>query len=141
VATQNDGRVRILLSSDRDICTSPRGIWIDDTIISTSIILRKDAKEVQISKALVGFQGRGFADGVQHGCAVTPDDRGYWVVLPFETPFDGAYPADPLLEFFLRMPVRLVDGFRGFMEVMKVTELMRHLGEGVGHGTAHIVSP
>ena len=81
------------------------------------------------------FEARGFQrrpaivrEGTPHGRTVTPDDRGCRVVPPFEIPFDGAHPANPLLEFFLRMPVRLVEGFRSFMQVMEVTELVRHLG-------------
>jgi hypothetical protein len=83
----------------------------------------------------VEFEARGFQrrsaiirEGTPHGRTVTPDDRGGRVVPPFETPFDGTHPADPLLEFFLRMPVRLVDRFRSFIQVMAVTELVRHLG-------------
>jgi hypothetical protein len=83
----------------------------------------------------VEFEARGFQrwpsivrEGTPHSRTVTTDDCGFRVVSSFETPFDGAHPADPLLEFFLRMPVRLVDGFRGFLEIMDVTELVRHLG-------------
>jgi hypothetical protein len=55
----------------------------------------------------------------------------------FETPFAGADPTDTLLAFLLRLPVRLVEGLRGFMEVMDVTEVVRHRGSSLGYGAAH----
>ena len=67
-------------------------------------------------------------EGTTHGRTVTADDFGFWVVPFCKASFNGAYTADTLLEFFFGMPVRLVDRFRGFLEIMKVTELMRHLG-------------
>ena len=92
----------------------------------------------------MAFEARGFPrrpaivrESTAHGRTVTPDDGGCRVVPPFETPFDGAHPTDPLLEFLLRMPVRLVEGFRSFMQVMEVTEWVRHLGSSTGHGTAN----
>jgi hypothetical protein len=86
-----------------------------------------------------GFQGWAsiIREGTPHGRTVAPHDFGFRVTPSFEAPFDGAYPTDTLLECFLRMPVRLVDGFRGFMEGMTGTELVRHLGSSMGYGAAH----
>jgi hypothetical protein len=83
----------------------------------------------------VEFQPRGvqggaaiIREGTAHGRTVAPHNVGFRIMPSFETPCDGAYPADTLLACFLRMAVRLVEGLRGFMEIMEVTELGWHLG-------------
>jgi hypothetical protein len=91
----------------------------------------------------VELQARGFQwrpsivrEGTAHGCTVASDDLGFRIAPCCEASFNRPYTADTLLEFFLGMPVRFVDGFCGFLEVMEVAELMRHLGEGMGHSAA-----
>jgi len=83
----------------------------------------------------VEFQPRGFQrrpsiirEGTAHGRTIASDDLGFWVASFCKASFNGSYTADTFLEFFFGMPVRLIDGFCGFMEIMEVTELMRHLG-------------
>ena len=54
----------------------------------------------------------------------------------FEAPFDGAYPTDPLFQFFLGMAVGVINGLRRLAEIMEVTELVWHIGEYLRDGTA-----
>ena len=56
-------------------------------------------------------------------------------------PVEGAHATDVFFEDLLGMAVRLVDGFRGFLEGREVTELVRHLGDSLGHGAAHGALP
>jgi hypothetical protein len=67
-------------------------------------------------------------EGTPDGAAVAPYDLGFGLCASLHGPFQGAHATDVLFENLLGMAVRLVDGFRGFLEVMEVTELVRHLG-------------
>jgi hypothetical protein len=67
-------------------------------------------------------------EGTPDGAAVAPDDLGLGIGASLRGPFQGAHATDVFFEDLLRMAVRLVDGFRGFLEVMEVAELVRHLG-------------
>jgi hypothetical protein len=49
---------------------------------------------------------------------------------------DGTHTADVLLEFLLGVTVRLIDGLSGFPEVVAMTQLVGHLGQGDFHGAA-----
>ena len=85
-----------------------------------------------------GVQGRAaiVREGTAHGRTVAPHDFGLRVTPSCEAPFNGAYPADTLFQFFLGMAVGLIDGLGCLAEVMEVTELVRHLGEHVGDSAA-----
>ena len=67
-------------------------------------------------------------EGTPDGAAVTPDDLGLGISASLHSPFQGAHATDMFFEDLLSMAVRLVDGFRGFLKVMEVTELVRYLG-------------
>ena len=89
------------------------------------------------------FKARGFQrwpsivrEGTAHGRTIASDDLGFRIAAACEAAFNGPYPADTLLEFFLGMAICLVDRFCGFMEIMEVTELMRHLREDTCHSAA-----
>jgi hypothetical protein len=71
-----------------------------------------------------------------HGCTVAPHNFGFRVAPSCEAPFDGAYPAHTLLQFFLGMAVGFLNGLRGLLEIVEVTELVRHRGEHLRDGTA-----
>ena len=62
------------------------------------------------------------------GAAVTSYDLGLGIGASLHSTFQGAHATDVFFEDLLGMAVRLIDGFRGFLEVMEVTELVRHLG-------------
>jgi hypothetical protein len=66
----------------------------------------------------VEFEPRGFQgwtsiirEGTPYGRTVAPHDFGLRITPSFETPFNGAYPTDPLFEFFLGMAVGVINGF------------------------------
>jgi hypothetical protein len=67
-------------------------------------------------------------EGTPDRAAVPSDDLGLGIGASLHGPFQRAHATDVFFEDLLGMAVRLVDGFRGFLEVMKVTELVRHLG-------------
>jgi hypothetical protein len=68
------------------------------------------------------------SEGTPDRAAITSYDLGLGIGASLHGPFQGAHATDMFCEDFLGMAVRLVDGFRGFLEVMAVTELVRHLG-------------
>jgi hypothetical protein len=72
------------------------------------------------------------ADGLSHGIG-TP------VQLPFT--FKGTHAPHALLELLFGMPVGLEDGPGGFPQVMKLTEVVRHAGQGAGDRLAQRVRP
>jgi hypothetical protein len=69
-----------------------------------------------------GIQGRAaiVGEGTAHGTAVAPNDLRFGVRSAFEVPFDGAYPADALLQFLLGMAVGLLDRLGRFAQIMQV---------------------
>ena len=67
-------------------------------------------------------------EGTPDGAAVTPYDLGLGCGASLHGTFQGAHATNVFFKDLLGMAVRLVDGFRGFLEVMEVTELVRHLG-------------
>jgi hypothetical protein len=85
-----------------------------------------------------GVQGRVpiIREGTADRSTVTSHHRGFRTALACEAPFDGAYPADTLLELFLGMTVHLINGLGRLAEVVEVAQLVRHIGEHVGDGTA-----
>ena len=83
---------------------------------------------------------QGWASIIREGTAdrgtVPSRHLGFRTVPSFEAPFDGAYPTDTLLEFFLGMAVGIVNGLRRLAKIMEVTQLVWHLGEHLRNGTA-----
>ena len=71
---------------------------------------------------------QGWASIIREGTAdrgtVTSHHLGFRTTSSFEASFDGAYPADTLLEFFLGMAVGVVNGLRRLVEIMEVTQLV-----------------
>jgi len=68
------------------------------------------------------------SEGTPDGAAVAPYDLGCGLSASLHGTFQGAHATDVFFEDLLRMAVRLGDGFRSFLEIMEVTELVRHLG-------------
>jgi len=81
------------------------------------------------------------SEGTPDRAAVSSDDLGRGVGASLHGPFQGAHATDVFFEDLLRMAVRLVDGFRGFLQGMEVTELGWHLGSSMGHGAANGALP
>jgi hypothetical protein len=75
-------------------------------------------------------------EGTPYGATVAPDHLGFAITPSCQTPFYGAHPTDMLLQFFLSMPVSLVDRLCCFAEVMEVTQLVGHLRKHGCDGTA-----
>jgi hypothetical protein len=95
------------------------------------------------AEAIVEFESRGVqgwaaivSECTTHGRTGAPYNVGFRVASACETPFDGAYPADPLFQCFLGMAVGFVNGLGCLAEVMKVTQLVRHIGKHLRNGTA-----
>ena len=76
-------------------------------------------------------------EGTPDGTAGAPDDLGLGIGASLCGPFQGTHATAMFFEDLLRMAVRLVDRFRGFLEVREVAELVRHLGSSIGHGAAN----
>ena len=75
-------------------------------------------------------------------CAAVPAyDLGFGIGATLHGPCQGAHATDGFFEDLLGMAVRLGDGLRGFLEVMEVTEVVRHPGSSMGHGAAHGTLP
>ena len=62
--------------------------------------------------------------GTPHGRTVAPHDCGFRIAPSFEAPFNGAYPTDPLFEFFLGMAIGVINGLRRLAQIMEVTQLL-----------------
>ena len=85
-----------------------------------------------------GFQGWAaiIREGTPHGRTVAPPNFGCRVTPSVKAPFDGADPTHTLFQCFLGMAVGCIDGLGCLAEVMKVTELVWHIGEHLRDGTA-----
>ena len=64
------------------------------------------------------------SEGTPDRAAVSSYALGLGLGAALHGPFQGAHATDVLFEDLLRMAVCLVDGFRGFLQVMEVTELV-----------------
>src|SRR5262249_50398270 len=62
------------------------------------------------------------------GTTIAADDRCFGIGAAFHLTLQGAHTANRLFEYFFGMPVRFVNGFRGFTEIMEVKKLRRDLG-------------
>ena len=67
-------------------------------------------------------------EGTPDSAAVAPDDLGLGTGASLHGPFQGAHATDVFFEDFLGMAVRLIDRLSGFVQVVKVTQLVGHLG-------------
>jgi hypothetical protein len=63
---------------------------------------------------------------------VPADDLGRRIGTVLHRPLDRPYPAHPLAQFLLRVPICFPTRPPGFPQIMKLTELMRDLGKDVG---------
>src|SRR5437588_11070504 len=60
----------------------------------------------------------------------------FFSALSFQAPLDRTDAADLLLEFLLGMTICFVDGLSRFTEIMKMAQLVGHIGKDSGHGFA-----
>src|SRR5262249_21379577 len=67
-------------------------------------------------------------EGTSDGGAVPPYDLGFGVSGSLPGPVQGAHATDVFFEDFLGMAVRFIDRLSGFVQVVKVTQLVGHLG-------------
>ena len=68
------------------------------------------------------------SEGTPDRAAVPSDDLGLGVGASLHGPCQGAHATDVFFEDLLRMAVSLIDRLGRFVQVMKVTQLVRHLG-------------
>jgi hypothetical protein len=64
---------------------------------------------------------------------VPADDLGRRVGAVLHLPLDRAYPAHPLAQCLLRVPIGLPNRPTGFSQIMKLAELMRDPRQHFGH--------
>ena len=62
------------------------------------------------------------------GATVAPNDLGLGIGMSLHGPFQGAHTADVFFEDLLGMAVGLIDRLGRFVQVVKVTQLVRDLG-------------
>jgi len=95
------------------------------------------------SEAIVELEtGRGqrraaiIGEGTPDRAAVPAYDRGLGLRASLHGPFQGAYATDLFFEDLFGMPVSLIDGLGRFVQVVKVTQLVGYLREGLGDSCA-----
>ena len=67
-------------------------------------------------------------EGTPDGAAVPPYDLGLRIGASLHGPFQGAHATDIFFEDLLGMAVGLIDRLGCFLQVVKVTQLVKHLG-------------
>jgi hypothetical protein len=67
-------------------------------------------------------------EGPPDGTAVPSDDLSLGVGASLHATFQGAHTTDGFFEDLLGMTVGLIDGLGGFVQVVKVTQVVRHRG-------------
>ena len=67
-------------------------------------------------------------EGTPDRAAVPSDDLGLGIGASLHGPFQGAHATDVFFEDLLGMAVSFIDRLGCFVQVVKVTELVRHLG-------------
>ena len=79
-------------------------------------------------------QGRvaSVGEGTPYRATGAPDDFGLRRGAPLDPTFQGAYAPDVLCEGLLGLAVGCLDRLGGFAPGVKVTQLVRHLGQGLG---------
>ena len=76
-------------------------------------------------------------DGGTYRRAVSPDGVGLSVASAFYLPFNRPDVANALLEFFLGVTIRFIDGPRRLAKVVKMSPLMGDPRQGAGHRLAN----
>jgi hypothetical protein len=77
------------------------------------------------------------SEGTADGTTIAPDHLGFGVVLGLHLAFNGTDAAYVLFECFFGVAIGFIDGLSGLTEIMKMTELVRHLGQGALDGFAN----
>lgn len=75
-------------------------------------------------------------EGTAHGATIAAHHLGCRVGAPFQLPFDRPNPPHAFFQHFLGMAIGLIDGLRGFTQVVEMTQLVRHAREGRRHSGA-----
>jgi hypothetical protein len=74
--------------------------------------------------------------GTAHGTTIAPDQLGFRIVSGRHLAFNGTDAAYMLFEFFFGVAIGFIDRLSGLTERMKMTELVRRLGQGTLDGCA-----
>lgn len=71
--------------------------------------------------------------GTAHGATIAAHHLGLGVGAPFQLPFDRPNPPHAFFQRFLGLAIGLIDGLRGFTQIMEMTQLVRHTRQGLRH--------
>jgi hypothetical protein len=72
-------------------------------------------------------------EGAAHRATVAPHDFRLAVGPPLKLPFQRTDAPQPLFQGFLGMAIGFINGFGGFTQIMELTQLVRHVRQGLGH--------
>ena len=83
-----------------------------------------------------GFQGWAsiIRQGAAHRATVAPHDFRLAVGPPLKLSFQRTDTPHPLFQDFLGMAIGFIDGLGGFTQIMELTQLVRHIRQGLRHG-------
>ena len=74
--------------------------------------------------------------GTAHGATIATHHLGLGVCAPFQLPFERPNTPHAFFQRFLGMAIGLIDGLRGFTQIMEMTQLVRHTRQGLRHSGA-----
>lgn len=74
--------------------------------------------------------------GTAHGATIAAHYLGLGVCAPVQLPFNRPHTPHVFFQRFLGMAIGLIDGLRGFTQIMEMTQLMRHTRQGLRHSRA-----
>jgi hypothetical protein len=74
-------------------------------------------------------------EGTAYGATRAAEDLRFGVRARFQYAFNRPDATHPLFQDFLGMAVGFIDGLGGFTQIMELTPLVRHVRQGLGHGS------
>jgi hypothetical protein len=74
-------------------------------------------------------------EGTADGATIAAHDLSFGVRAPFQFAFNRPDATHPLFQGFLGMAIGFIDGLGGFTQIMEMTQLVRHVRQGLGHGS------
>jgi len=89
--------------------------------------MQREPRGRQRGAAIVG-------EGAAHCATVAPHDFRLVVGTPLTLPFERTDATHPLFQAFLGMAIGFRDGLGGFTQRMELTQLVRHIRQGLRHG-------
>jgi hypothetical protein len=74
-------------------------------------------------------------EGTAYGATIAAHDLCFGVRAPFQFAFNRPDATHLFFQGFLGMAIGFIDGLGGFTEIMEMTQLVRHVRQGLGHGS------